>query len=96
MKRRNEQSLGEAIAYLIDTGGMREKMDELDIASWWDEETGAMIARHTLGITLRRGKLTVRVDSAPLRQELAYMKETILQNLNKRACREVVKEIVLW
>lgn len=96
MKRRNELSLGDAIAHLIDAGGMREKMDELDITSWWDEETGAMIARHTVGITLRRGKLTVRVDSAPLRQELSYMKETIQRNLNQRVGREVVKEIVLF
>ncbi|MBK7382100.1 MAG: DUF721 domain-containing protein [Flavobacteriales bacterium] len=95
MKRRNEQSLGEALAYLIDAGGMREKMDELDIASWWDEAVGGMIARHTIGITLKRGKLAVRVDSSPLRQELTYMRATIIELLNKRMGREVVKEIVL-
>ncbi|HRH37788.1 MAG TPA: DUF721 domain-containing protein [Flavobacteriales bacterium] len=95
MKRRNEQSLGDAIAYLIDAGGMREKMDELDIASWWDEVAGAMIARHTMGITLRKGKLTVKVDSAPLRHELSYMRGTLQELLNKKVGREVVKEIVL-
>lgn len=95
MKRRNEQSLGEAISHLIDAGGMREKMDELDIASWWDEVVGGMIARHTLGITLRRGRLFVRVDSAPLRQELSYMRDTLKELLNRRVGREVVKEIVL-
>lgn len=95
MKRRNEQSLGEALSHLIDAGGMREKMDELDITSWWDEVVGGMIARHTLGITLRKGKLGVRVDSAPLRQELSYMRDTIKELLNRRMDREVVKEIVL-
>ena len=95
MKRRNELSLGEAITHLIDAGGMREKMDELDITSWWDEVVGGMIARHTQRIALRRGKLTVFVDSAPLRQELSYMKETLQQALNRRVGREVVKEIVL-
>lgn len=95
VKRRNEQSLGEAIAHLIDAGGMREKMDQLDIASWWDEVVGGMIAKHTMGITLRRGKLTVRVDSAPLRQELTYMRDTLKEVLNRRVGREVVTEIVL-
>ncbi len=95
MKRRNEQSLGEALSNLIDAGGMREKMDQLDIASWWDEVVGGMIARHTLGITLRQGKLSVRVDSAPLRQELTFMRETLKEVLNRRVGREVVKEIVL-
>ena len=95
MKRRNEQSLAEALGRLIDGAGMREKMDELDIASWWDEVVGGMIARHTMGLTLRKGKLAVRVDSAPLRQELSYMRETIKELLNRRVGREVVKEIVL-
>lgn len=95
MKRRNEQSLAEAIKHLIDGAGIREKMDELDIASWWDEVAGGMVARHTAGITLRRGKLFIRVDSAPLRQELTYMRETITQRLNERAGRAVVQEVVL-
>ncbi len=95
MKRRNEQSLAEAIKHLIDGAGIREKMDELDIASWWDEVAGGMVARHTTGITLRRGKLFIRVDSAPLRQELTYMRETITQRLNERAGRDVVQEVVL-
>ncbi|MCB9184747.1 MAG: DUF721 domain-containing protein [Flavobacteriales bacterium] len=95
MKRRNEQSLAEAIKHLIDGAGIREKMDELDIASWWDEVAGGLVARHTTGITLRRGKLFIRVDSAPLRQELTYMRETITQRLNERAGRDVVQEVVL-
>ena len=95
MKRRNEQSLAEAITHLIDAGGMREKMDELDIASWWDEVAGGMIARHTLGIRLSKGRLFVRVDSAPLRQELSYMRERMVELLNQRMGREVVKEVVL-
>lgn len=95
MKRRNEQSLAEAIKHLIDGAGIREKMDELDIASWWDEVAGGMVARHTTGITLRRGKLFIRVDSAPLRQELTYMRETITQRLNERAGRVLVQEVVL-
>jgi len=95
VKRRNEQSLAEAIAYLIDGAGMREKMDELDIASWWDEVTGPMIARHTTAITLKRGRLLVRVDSAPLRQELTFMRVTIAERLNQRMGRAVVAEVVL-
>ncbi|MBK9177575.1 MAG: DUF721 domain-containing protein [Flavobacteriales bacterium] len=95
MKRRNEQSLAEVIGRLVDGAGMREKMDELDIASWWDEVVGGMVARHTTGITLRRGKLFIRVDSAPLRHELTYMRATIVEKLNERMARAVVQEVVL-
>ena len=95
MKRKNDRSLGEVLSQLVDGSGMREKMDELDIRSWWDELAGSMIARHTTSLELRRGKLFVRVDSAPLRQELTYMRATLVELLNKRAGREVVKEVVL-
>jgi len=95
VKKRNEQSLGDAIGLLIDATGMREKMDELDIASAWDEVVGGMVARHTVTIRLRRGRLVVKVDSAPLRQELSYMRTALIEILNRRAGRSVIREIVL-
>lgn len=87
--------MGDAIGHLIDATGMREKMDELDITTAWDEVVGGMIARHTVTVRLRRGKLAVKVDSAPLRQELTYMREALKEILNRRAGRPVIREIVL-
>jgi predicted nucleic acid-binding Zn ribbon protein len=81
--------------HLIDAFGMREKMDELDISTAWDQIVGAMVARHTMSLRLRRGKLVVRVDSAPLRQELSFMREALKEILNRRAGRTVVEEIIL-
>lgn len=95
MKKRNEQSLKQALGHLIDAYGMREKMDELDITSAWDEVAGPMIARHTVSVRLRRGRLVVKVDSAPLRQELTYMRDALKEILNRRAGRPVVDEIIL-
>jgi hypothetical protein len=37
----------------------------------------------------------VRVDSAPLRHELSYMREALKEVLNHRAGRTVVEEIIL-
>lgn len=79
----------------IDAYGLREKMDELDITTAWDDVVGAMVARHTVSVRLRKGRLNVRVDSAPLRQELTYMREALVEVLNRRAGRTVVREIVL-
>lgn len=94
-KRSNEQSLEQALGHLVDAFGFREKMDELDITTAWDDVAGAMIARHTVAIRLHRGRLHVKVDSAPLRQELTYMREALREILNRRAGREVVQEIML-
>jgi predicted nucleic acid-binding Zn ribbon protein len=80
---------------LVDIAGMREKMDELDITTQWDKVVGPMVARHTVTVRLKRGRLVVRVDSAPLRQELGFMREALVEVLNQRAGRPVVKEVVL-
>ena len=95
MKKSNEQSLSQVFDHLIDAYGMREKMDELDITSAWDDVAGPMIARHTVTIRLRKGRLVVKVDSAPLRQELTDMRVTLQEILNRRAGRKVVEEIIL-
>ena len=95
MKRRNDQSLKEALDGLVEAYGLREKLDQQSIASFWDEIAGAMIARHTVSVKLRRGKLSIKVDSAPLRHELTYMREPLITLINQRMERVVVKEMVL-
>ncbi|MBK7945495.1 MAG: DUF721 domain-containing protein [Flavobacteriales bacterium] len=95
MKRTNEQWLAEAIARLIDGAGMRDRLQSLDIKAWWPELAGPMIARHTTAITLRAGRLTIAVDSAPLRQELTFMRAEIAARINERAGKDVVSEVLV-
>lgn len=95
MKKRNDVSLGEAITGMVNELGLRPKIDELDTISAWDHVAGGMIARHTRDIRLRSGRLYIKVDSAPLKQELSYRKEELVKSLNERLARSVVSEIVL-
>jgi len=95
VKRRNEQSLAEAIGGLIDGAGMRERLDEAAFTAAWPEVAGPMIARHTTALRLRHARLTISVDSAPLRQELSFLRGEIQARLNERAGREAVKEVLV-
>lgn len=95
MRRSNEQSLAEVIARLVEGSGMRDKLDQLDVTAAWDEVAGPMVARHTTGIRLRRGRLLLRFDSAPLRQEISYGKEMLVERINAHLGREVVREITV-
>ncbi|MBL7962528.1 MAG: DUF721 domain-containing protein [Flavobacteriales bacterium] len=95
MKRSNEQSLGEVIGGLVDAYGLREKLDQLEVASLWDELAGPMIARHTTSIKLLRGVLRIRVDNAPLRHELTFQREGLVRLVNERMGRAVVKEVMI-
>lgn len=95
MKRRNDQSLSEALQGLVDAFGLQEKLDEQAVVSAWDDIAGGMVARHTRSVKLRHHKLYIKVDSAPLRQELTYMRSDLVKAINERFGRELVKEVVL-
>ncbi|MCO6483218.1 MAG: DUF721 domain-containing protein [Flavobacteriales bacterium] len=95
MKRRNETTLKEAMDRLVDAYGLREKLDEQAVATLWDDLAGGMVARHTVAVKLRKGKLSIKVDSAPLRQELTFMREGLIKTINQRLGREVVQQIQL-
>jgi len=95
MKRRNERTMQQAIDGLVDAYGLREKLDEQAVASLWDELAGGMVAKHTVAVKLRKGKLFIKVDSAPLRQELTFMRDGLKATINGRMGRVIVEEIHL-
>ena len=85
----------EAVDRLVDAYGLREKLDEQAVASLWDELAGGMVAKHTVAVKLRKGKLHIKVDSAPLRQELTFMREGLANTINDRLGRKVVDQVHL-
>ncbi len=95
MKRSNQQSLKEALDSLVDSFGLRAKLDEQAIREAWEKLAGAMIARHTKDLKLRKDTLYVKVDSAPLRHELGYMRGALVELINRELGRDVVKEVHL-
>ncbi|HRO40329.1 MAG TPA: DUF721 domain-containing protein [Flavobacteriales bacterium] len=95
MRRSNEMTLKEAVDRLVDAYGLREKLDQQAVASLWDDLVGGMVARHTVAVKLRKGTLFVKVDSAPLRQELTFMREALAEKVNQRLGRTVVEKVQL-
>ena len=95
MRRSNEMTLKEAVDRVVDAYGLREKLDQQAVASLWDDLVGGMVARHTVAVKLRKGTLFVKVDSAPLRQELTFMREALAEKVNQRLGRTVVEKVQL-
>ena len=70
-------------------------LDEQKVIQAWPQVVGAFIASHTIDLSIKEGRLFVRVDSDALRSELSYSKSLLMKNLNERVGTEIVKEIVL-
>ena len=95
MRKTNHQSLGEVIEQLKKTYNKSGKLDEIDLNQNWEPLMGKLIANHTQEIKLSRKKLILRIDSAPLREELSYSKERIITLLNEHLGKDLIKELII-
>lgn len=95
MNRSNDITLKQAIRELLRVYGLEEKMHAIELVQAWEEVMGKTIARHTTNIHYKKKLLTVSIDSAPLRQELYYMRLEIIARLNEYMGKVLVEELKL-
>jgi predicted nucleic acid-binding Zn ribbon protein len=93
-KKNNQIKLGDALKELMDTYKLNVKMNEVRLYEAWDNVLGPTIAKHTVSKQLIEGRLIIRLDSAALRNELAFSKSKIVNSLNEELGTEMVKEIM--
>lgn len=92
---RHQKPLKDLINQMLRAYGLGNKLDEIGLIKSWEEVVGRMIAKHTKDIYFNKGILYVTLDSAPLRQELSYSKTKLIDMLNQKAKKQLVKELVL-
>lgn len=95
MKKDNEQEIGKAIKLLFKSYHLDEKIAEVRIKELWETIMGKSIKNYTTGMHLYKGVLTIFIESAPLKQDLKFSKENIIQRINEELGEKVVKEVVI-
>jgi predicted nucleic acid-binding Zn ribbon protein len=76
------QRLGTALAELIARRGYSQVRGDSQLQSAWADAAGAVVARQTRAVAIRRGVLHIGVDHAPLLAELAgYYRQVLLEKL---------------
>ena len=89
------QNLGDLIKAFIEQHKGPDYLYEMKAINAWREVVGPFIATHTIDLSIKNKTLFVRVDSDALRTELSYSKSLLLKELNAKAGKAVVEEIVL-
>ncbi len=87
--------LGDLVREYIELHKGSDYLDEQKAIQAWPKVVGPFIALHTIDLSIKDGRLFVRVDSDALRNELSYSKSLLVKNLNEQVGKDVVKEIVL-
>ena len=93
MKRIEPESIGDVLRLTIQEGNLASRLDECRAADLWPELMGEGIARRTSRPRVSCGVMVVDTVSAALRQELNMNRSRIIELINRRLGKEVVREI---
>lgn len=74
--------------------GLKERLSEYKVYKTWKEIVGAKIAEKTCPLRLKGDTLYVKVISSPWMQELSLLKDTVIENINKKLGEGRIKDIV--
>ncbi len=91
----NLYSMKQAIGSMFQKFNMQQKANEMKIIAHWNEIVGKLIGNHTQQIYIKDRRLFLKIDSAPLRNELHNLKEGILDKVNEGFPNPIIIDLIL-
>jgi predicted nucleic acid-binding Zn ribbon protein len=89
----DERVLKDLIEQLMDDYHLKGKMQEKNLNRDWSKIVGEMIAKNTKSIKKYKDTLYVEVSSPALKNELNYLKSSILEKINQYFGDETIRQI---
>ena len=90
-----EISLGDAIKEFLRKSKLRGSIQSMQIEDAWEKIMGKTIAKYTDKIEIINSTLFIYSTVAPLKNELLYQKEKIIERVNEALGERVIKEVVI-
>lgn len=91
----SEYSMRDAIKKFLDQSRLKGDIQALQIEEAWEMIMGKTIARCTDKIHVLNDTLFISTHVAPLKQELIFQKEKIIQRVNEALGQRVINKIVV-
>ncbi len=92
-KERQLTKISDVLLKIAKKFDLEIKIVEQTINKNWTKLVGERIASHTKPDTVSYRKLLVHVDSPAWMQQLMFLKEDIIKNINEAAGRQIIKDI---
>ena len=90
-----EISIGEALQQFIKNSKLKNGVQALQIEDAWEKIMGKTIARYTNKIEVVNQTLFIHTHVAPLRQELLYQREKIIERVNEALGAGTISDVVI-
>lgn len=91
----SEISLADAIKEFLKKSRLKGGIQALQIADAWEKIMGKTIAKYTDKIEIIGQTLFISSNVAPLKNELLYQKEKIIERVNGALGEKVINEVVI-
>ncbi len=95
MKRSEPLRVDEIIEKMVTATGLRPQFQAHSIENVWPDVVGKHINAFTSRVYVRERTLHVHITSAPLKEELGYMRELLVKQLNRAAGADVINNIAI-
>ena len=89
----SEMSVGDAIKAFLKKSKLKTGIQALQIEQVWADLMGKTIARYTDKIEIVNHTLFIRTNVGPLRQELMYQREKIIERVNEALGEKAIKDV---
>ena len=90
-----EYSMADALKSFLQKSRLKSNIQSLQITEVWEQVMGKTIAKYTDKIQLINRTLFITTTVAPLKNELLYQKEKIIQRVNEAMGDAIVTEVVI-
>ena len=90
-----EISLQDAIQQFLNKSRLKSGIQALRVEDVWEEVMGKTIAKYTEKIQVINHTLYITTHVAPLKNELLFQKDKIMERLNEILGEKLVREVVV-
>lgn len=90
-----EVSIGDALKDFLKKSRLKSGVQAMQVEEAWEKIMGKTIANYTDKIEIRNATLFISTSVAPLKNELLYQKEKIIQRVNEALGEKVISEVVV-
>ena len=90
-----EFSIAEAMQQFLDQSRIKGGIQALQIEDAWEQIMGKTIAKYTDKLQIFGDKLIITTHVAPLKQELIFQKEKIMQRVNEALGKKIIREVIV-
>lgn len=94
-KKRDKNIATLLVDFINQSPKVREGLTDVRVEETFRREMGEIINKYTSSINFKNGILTLRVVSAPLRNELRHSKHIVVKRMNEALGVEIIKEVKL-